>query len=94
MKALIVGGDTIEPVRRHLLLQGYEDVAHWKGRKTGDCRRTFPRHVDLVVVILGYVNHNLCKRVRQEASKQDWPIIYFGRKFTADMDQATTWTHY
>lgn len=91
MKALIVGGDSVDVVRRQLQTRGYEQIAHWKGRKTGDCRRSFPLHLDLVVVMLGYINHNLCKRVRQEANKQDWPIIFMGRKFTAQPDQVETW---
>jgi hypothetical protein len=80
MKALIVGGDSIEPVRRKLQAQGYQNIDHWEGRKTGDCRRAFPRNLDLVVIMLSYVNHNLCKRVRMEADRHDWPIMYCGRK--------------
>jgi len=80
MKALIVGGDAVDNVRRQLAEQGYDQVAHWQGRKTGDCRRTFPRNLDLVVVMLGFVNHNLCKRVREEADRQDWPVRFLGRK--------------
>lgn len=80
MKALIVGGDTVETVRRQLAAQGFDRVSHWQGRKTGDCRRAFPRHLDLVVVMLGHVNHNLCKRVREEADRQDWPVVFLGRK--------------
>ncbi|TDR73063.1 DUF2325 domain-containing protein [Paludibacterium purpuratum] len=91
MRALIVGGDTVETVRRQLALRGYDQVEHWEGRKTGDCRRTFPLHVDLIVVMLGYVNHNLCKRVRQEAGRQDWPVEYFGRKAGAQWRKTTTW---
>ncbi|MBV8047053.1 MAG: DUF2325 domain-containing protein [Paludibacterium sp.] len=88
MRALIVGGDTVETVRRQLAARGYDQVEHWEGRKTGDCRRTFPRRIDLVVVMLGYVNHNLCKRVRQEALRQDWPVEYFGRKVGAQPQKA------
>jgi hypothetical protein len=83
MRALIVGGDTIEPVRRQLIAQGYNELDHWKGRKPGECRRPFPRHIDLVVIILGYVNHTLCQRVRHEAERQDLPIRFCGRKFTS-----------
>ena len=80
MKALIVGGDSVEPIRRKLAANGYLEIDHWKGRKTGDCRRSFPQHLDLVVIMLSFVNHNLCKRVRNEASRQDWPVLYLGRK--------------
>lgn len=79
-KALIVGGDTVEPMRRRLAAQGYQEVDHWKGRKSGDCRRAFPRHVDLVVIMLAYVNHNLVRRVRQQAARHDWPVEYHGRR--------------
>lgn len=79
-KALIVGGDTVEQVRRRLAAQGYQAVDHWEGRKSGDCRRAFPQHVDLVVVMLAYVSHNLVRRVRQQAARNDWQIEYHGRR--------------
>jgi len=94
MKALIVGGDSVEPVRRKLLAQGYQDIDHWKGRKTGDCRRSFPQHLDLVVIMLSYVNHNLCKRVRMEADRQEWPIMYFGRKSPTQQAICGSWTRH
>ncbi|BEV71222.1 hypothetical protein THUN1379_07040 [Paludibacterium sp. THUN1379] len=93
MKALIVGGDTVETVRRQLAARGYDQVEHWQGRKTGDCRRSFPRQVDLIVIMLGYVNHNLCKRVRQEAQRQDWPLEFCGRKAGAQWQKAEPWTN-
>jgi len=85
MKALIVGGDNVELVRRELTAQGYEDIHHWPGRKPGECRRPFPRHIDLIVVMLGYVNHTLCQRVRQEAERQQLPIVFSGRKHTTPL---------
>ncbi|GGY17672.1 DUF2325 domain-containing protein [Paludibacterium paludis] len=84
-KALIVGGDNVDLVRRELAAQGYEDVQHWPGRKPGECRRPFPRHIDLVVVMLGHVNHTLCQRVRHEAGRQRLPILFSGRKHTAPL---------
>jgi len=86
VKALIVGGDSVETVRRQLQAHGFEQVSHWKGRKTGDCRRAFPQNLDLIVIILSYVNHNLCKRVRMEAGRQDWRVVYVGRKTTDPVD--------
>ncbi len=85
MKALIVGGDNVDLVRRELAEHGYDEVHHWPGRKPGECRRPFPRHTGIVVVMLGYVNHTLCQRVRHEAGRQQLPIVFTGRKQTTPL---------
>jgi hypothetical protein len=86
VKALIVGGDSVEPVRRQLQAQGFVQVSHWQGRKTGDCRRAFPQNLDLIVIMLSYVNHNLCKRARQEADRHDCRVVFLGKKTTVPLD--------
>jgi hypothetical protein len=80
MRALIIGGDHIEPTRRALRAQGYEDIVHWSGRKTGDLTRPLPARVGHMVIVLDYVNHNLARRMRQLAREHRIHVDYVGRK--------------
>lgn len=80
MRALIVGGDHIEPTRRALQAQGFEDILHWSGRKTGDLTRPIPDRVGQVVIMLDYINHNLARRMRQVARTRNIRLDFVGRK--------------
>ena len=80
MRALIVGGDHIEPTRRALQAQGFQDIVHGSGRKTGDLTRPMPARVGHMVIMLGYINHNLARRMRQIARAQNIRLDFVGRK--------------
>jgi hypothetical protein len=43
-------------------------------------RRPLPHAVDLYVIVLGYVNHNLARRIKLAARQQDQPVEFVGRK--------------
>lgn len=76
MAALVVGGDNIESVRNELQAQGIRQVTHWAGRKHGDKRYVIPRDVELVVVLVNYVNHSLSTKVKREAKRLNLPVIF------------------
>lgn len=80
MRALIVGGDQITTARRELQASGYHDIIHWDGRKCSDLRRAIPGGLDRIVIMLGYVSHNLARRVKDSARARHIPVAFIGRK--------------
>jgi hypothetical protein len=76
MAALVVGGDNIESLRDELHAQGIQQVTHWTGRKHGEKHNLIPRNIELVVVLVNYVNHSLSSKVKKEAKRLRLPVIY------------------
>lgn len=77
MKALIVGADRIEPIRQELEQHAhFTKTEHWSGRKVGDEKRTIPTGTRLIVVICDRINHQLLRNVREQARRQDLPMVY------------------
>jgi hypothetical protein len=76
MAALVVGGDNIESLREELHAQGIRQVTHLTGRKNVEKHNLIPRNVELVVVLVNYVNHSLSSRVKKEAKRLKLPVIY------------------
>lgn len=83
MKALIVGADRVGPIRQELE-QGaqFTTTEHWTGRKVGDERRAIPSGTRLVVVICDRINHKLLRNVREQARRQDVPLLYAHHSLT------------
>lgn len=76
MAALIVGGDNVESIKDELLAQGIQQITHWTGRKHGDKNNVIPRNIELIVVLVNYVNHSLSSKVKKEAKRLRVPVIY------------------
>ncbi len=79
MTAVIVGGDYIKPIEKVFAGKGVKRVEHWTGRKAGDLRKTLPLDTALVVLLCDYVNHSLAKKVRDDADRRGFPVIYCRR---------------
>ena len=76
MAALVVGGDNIESLRDELQAQGIVKITHWTGRKHGDKHYVIPRNVELIVVLVNFVNHSLSTKVKKEAKRLNLPVIF------------------
>lgn len=76
MAALVVGGDNIESLRDELQARGIEQITHWAGRKHGDKHYVIPRNVELIVVLVNFVNHSLSTKVKKEAKRLNLPVIF------------------
>ena len=85
MEALIVGGDRVSTYRDFLAQRGYESIHHWSGRRQSECHRSMPADLNLVVVLVDYVNHGLARSVKQMANRQKVPII-FSRRSVGQID--------
>lgn len=76
MSVLVVGGDRGGVYREQLQALGYPVVAHWSGRNGSDCHRKIPDGTRLVVVLIGYVNHGLARKVRRLAKEMAVEIVF------------------
>jgi len=86
MKALIVGADHVDPIKQELKqnhrLAGLTTTEHWTGRKVGDERRKIPTGTALIVVICDRINHKLLRSVREQARRNDVPLLYARHSLT------------
>jgi hypothetical protein len=78
---LIVGADHLGNMPEQLMTLGYREVLHVSGRKCQAVKKGIPEHVDAVLVLTDYVNHNLSKAIRQKAKEQSLPIYYAKRSW-------------
>jgi hypothetical protein len=76
MAALIIGGDNIKSIREELHTRGINQVTHWSGRKSGDRNNVIPDNIELVVVVINYVNHSFSCKVKKAARRLNLPVIY------------------
>ncbi|TEB04686.1 hypothetical protein Psch_03448 [Pelotomaculum schinkii] len=76
---LIVGSDRIGAAGRVLQnIYGVTEIVHWNGRRARP-PTCLPKGVCLVIVVVGYVNHNYARRIKKLTNKADIPITYVSR---------------
>ncbi|MNI34405.1 hypothetical protein D3C73_883950 [compost metagenome] len=78
---LVVGADHLGNIEENLSTLGFSKVMHVSGRKCQAVKRNIPEHVDAVLVLTDYVNHNLTKVIKQQAKEQSLPIYYAKRSW-------------
>ncbi|MBU8908809.1 DUF2325 domain-containing protein [Desertibacillus haloalkaliphilus] len=78
---LIVGADHLGSIPKKLNQLGFEQVEHVSGRKVQMVKRAIPSHVDLILILTDYINHNLTSVVKKKAGEQDVPICYAKRSW-------------
>jgi hypothetical protein len=76
MAALIIGGDNIKTIKDELHTRGISQIMHWSGRKHGDKNKVIPDNIELVVVMVNYVNHSFSNKVKKAARRLNLPVIY------------------
>ncbi|WP_413376415.1 DUF2325 domain-containing protein [Alkalihalobacillus sp. 1P02AB] len=78
---LIVGGDRLGTIPKKLETLGFEEIIHFSGRKTQTVKKEIPCHVDLILVLTDFINHNLTSALKKRASEQNVPICYAKRSW-------------
>jgi len=82
MSVLILGGDRIDPIREVLTTLGVDDIIHWTARNQKGGRKKskpIPTKVNIVVMLINFLNHNSMKHYRSEAKTKGIPIVYSTR---------------
>lgn len=78
---LIVGGDTLGKIPNKLEEIGFREVLHVSGRKVQMVKKEIPAHIDLVLVLTDYINHNLSGVLKKRAQERGIPVCYAKRSW-------------
>jgi hypothetical protein len=80
---MVVGADHLGNIQDKLKTFGFEDIVHVDGRKVQVVKRSIPDHVDLILVLTDYINHNLAKVIKQKAKECNKPVYYCKRSWSS-----------
>ena len=80
---LVVGGDRVGEIETMLYEKGFQHVYHVSGRKKSDVKATIPADVEMVVVFINFVNHNLSRNIKKLAKQNRVPIVFCRRSCEA-----------
>ncbi|ABO68112.1 MULTISPECIES: DUF2325 domain-containing protein [Geobacillus] len=80
---LVVGADHLGNITDKLVNSGFREIIHVNGRKVNMVKRDIPEHVDAVLVMIDYINHNLAKKVKEKAKSKDKPIYFVKRSWSS-----------
>lgn len=80
---MVVGADHLGNIQEKLVTQGFENVLHIDGRKVQVVKRSIPEHIDIILVLTDYINHNLAKVIKQKAKESNKPVFYCKRSWSS-----------
>lgn len=80
---LIIGGDHLGKITQKLELEGFKEVIHINGRKTQMVRKAIPCHVNLIIVLTDFINHNLSTAIKRKAQEKGIPIRFSKRSWSS-----------
>ncbi|MBW9154087.1 DUF2325 domain-containing protein [Clostridium estertheticum] len=81
MSILVIGGDNLGNITEKLKLNGFKDIEHITGRKKDAKNFKIPGHIDLVMVLVDFVGHQLTKIVKEESRRSDVKIAFSKRSW-------------
>lgn len=79
---LIIGADHLGSIPEKLKGLGYKEVVHVTGRKVKMVKWDIPQHIDVILILTDYINHNLSTVIKQRAKQQDITIRYAKRSWS------------
>lgn len=80
---LIIGADHLGSIPKKLGDIGFKEVIHLSGRKVQMVKRKIPEHIDNILVLTDFINHNLSTVIKQRAKEQNIPICYAKRSWSS-----------
>lgn len=75
MSILVIGGDNINSIRTVLTDLGSINITHWDGRKNHGCGKTIPENTDYVLMLTTFLNHNMMKKYKKIAKKENISVV-------------------
>jgi len=78
---LIIGGDQLGAITKHLKTIGFADILHIDGRKSRMIKQDIPDGIDLILVLTDFISHNLAKKIKGRAEKKNIPICFSRRSW-------------
>lgn len=79
---LIIDADHLGNIPKKLKDIGYKEVVHLSGRKANRVKWKIPLHIDFILILTDYINHNLSTVIKQRAKEQDITICYAKRSWS------------
>ncbi|AOT72832.1 DUF2325 domain-containing protein [Geosporobacter ferrireducens] len=79
MTALIVGGDKLGNIPDVLTERGIQEYIHWPGRKKGMRKKSIPTNIDMVIVLVDYIEHNLTEIIKEQSKTMNIPCVFSKR---------------
>lgn len=79
MTALIVGGDKLGNIPDVLTERGIQEYIHWPGRKKGMRKKSIPANVDMIIVFVDYIEHNLSEIIKEQSKTMNIPCVFSKR---------------
>ncbi len=81
MSVLVVGGDRLGNITEKLSENGFSDIRHISGRKSGDRNIKISQHTDLVVILVDFVEHQLTEIIKKESKRQGIKVAFSKRSW-------------
>lgn len=76
MSVLVIGADEITSIKAVLTDLGAKKIKHWDARNENRVnRRPIPSNTDCIVMLTSFLNHNTMKKIKQDAKKQNIPLV-------------------
>jgi len=80
---LIIGGDSLGVIPDKLSSYGFDEILHTNGRKVKMINQKIPEHINYILVLTDYVNHNLSTVIKKRAKNKSIPIFYAKRSWSS-----------
>jgi len=81
MCILLIGGDKLGNITEKLVQSGFNDIEHITGRKKDAKNFKIPRNIDLVMVLVDFVGHQLTRIVKEESRRSNVKVVYSKRSW-------------
>lgn len=82
MSVLVVGGDKLGNIEDKLVQSGFSNIFNITGRKRGDRKIKIPSEIDLVLVLVDYIEHPLMNIIKKETRRQGIELIFSKRAWS------------
>ncbi|KAA9021589.1 DUF2325 domain-containing protein [Niallia endozanthoxylica] len=80
---LIIGGDDLGVIPDKLSSYGFDEILHTNGRKVKMVSKKIPEHINCILVLTDFVNHNLSTVIKKRAKTKSIPIFYAKRSWSS-----------
>ena len=78
---MIVGADRLGTITARLKSLGFGEILHMDGRKTRMVRQGIPKEIDAVLILTDFINHNVAKKITEQAKERSIPVCYAKRSW-------------
>lgn len=82
MSVLIIGGDHLGNIPSLLKTKGATEIKHVTGRNKRHSALAISSQIDVVLVLIDYVNHDLAQRIKEQAKERGVKVLFSRRAWS------------